>query len=222
MRCRKARWYLSARCDDTLSERQRQRLSVHLEECAECRREAFYFSEIANASSRLETVSVRPDFNLRLRATIRRAEAESSTVAAGWKSRFPRLVIGSYRPVLVLAASAILLLVGSYQFVQFRNAQSIQADHADESPLGHDGLDGRDAAFGFSRGTSIEPSEWQRVDGLSPEMKRLREVYLADRNLERRYILETDDLNDRLSTRPHPEYIMPVVRSDQVVQPVSY
>ena len=24
MRCRKARWYLSARCDDTLSERQRQ------------------------------------------------------------------------------------------------------------------------------------------------------------------------------------------------------
>ena len=31
MHCRKARWFQSAQCDDTLSERQRRELAAHLE-----------------------------------------------------------------------------------------------------------------------------------------------------------------------------------------------
>ncbi len=76
MRCRKAHWYLSARCDDTLSEKRRRELAAHLEECPSCRREAFYFSEIKGQTAQIDKVRARADFNLRLRARINTWEAE--------------------------------------------------------------------------------------------------------------------------------------------------
>jgi anti-sigma factor RsiW len=76
VRCRKAHWYLSAQCDDTLSEKQRRDLAAHLEECPSCRREAFYFSEIKGQTARIDKVRARADFNLRLQARINTWEAE--------------------------------------------------------------------------------------------------------------------------------------------------
>ncbi len=76
MRCRKARWYLSALCDDTLSEKQRRELKSHLEECPACRREAFYFSEIKGQTGHLEKIRARADFDLRLRARIKAHAAQ--------------------------------------------------------------------------------------------------------------------------------------------------
>lgn len=217
MRCRKARWYLSARCDDTLSERQRARLNQHLEGCAECRSEAFYFSEIGAAASRMETVSVRPDFNLRLRAAIRRAEA-APVGLSGWRERFAVLRL---RPALAMGVVALALLtaVGSYQFSSFNSEQAAMAEQVRR---GEEGRLARDRAMGLPTGEQILPAGWTPVDGLSPEMQRLQEQYLAAENLPRNYIIEAEDLNDPLSEKPQPLYVMPTVPSEQVIRKVSY
>lgn len=217
MRCRKARWYLSARCDDTLSERQRTRLSHHLEGCGECRREAFFFSAIGAAASRMGTVAVRPDFNLRLRAAIRRTETAPARLA-GWRERFAVLRL---RPALAMgvAAVALFVAVGSYQFSSFRSAQ---ATIAEQALRGEEGRLARARAMGLPTGEQILPAGWTPVDGLSPEMRRLQEQYLAAENLPRNYIIEADDLDDPLSQKPRPLYVMPTVPSEQMVRKVSY
>lgn len=217
MRCRKARWYLSARCDDTLSQRQRTRLDHHLKGCGACRREAFFFSEIGVAASRMETVSVRPDFNLRLRAAIRRAEVAPARIS-GWRERFAVLRL---RPALVAGAAVAVMLVavGSYQYSSFN---SEQAKMAEQVRRGEEGRLARARAMGLPTGEQILPAGWTPVDGFSPEMRKLQEQYLAAENLPRNYIIEADNLNDPLSQKPRPLYVMPTVPSEQMVRKVSY
>jgi len=217
VRCRKALWYLSARCDDTLSERQRERLNAHLEKCEGCRREAFYFSEIATAVSRMDTVTVRSDFDLRLRAAIKRAEAKPAP-----RGFWHRLPLPSLRPIFLVPSLAVAVLVafGAYQFAESRQVHAEQAAIEAQAELGRMN---RDAALGLRSEQEILPPGWTPVDGgLSPEMKQLQDQYLAGRQLPQNYILDTDGLGDPHSTKPEPEYVMPVVRSDQMVRQVSY
>jgi len=219
VRCRKARWYLCARCDETLSERQRKRLNAHLELCSECRRESFYFAELTATASRMETVSVRPDFNLRLRSAIQRAEPVPSPVARrGWFAAVPRL---QWRPAYAFAMAAALVLIafGSFQYSSYRDRQAVAAENA---RIGQDGELARDAALGLGDNQSVVPPQWSPVDGLSPEMRRLQEQYLADHKLPRNYILGGDEIADTAMAAPGTEYVMPVVRSDQMMQQVSY
>ncbi|HUU46723.1 MAG TPA: zf-HC2 domain-containing protein [Acidobacteriota bacterium] len=217
MRCRKARWYLSARCDDTLSERQRQRLNGHLEACADCRREAFYFSENAAASTRVERVAVRPDFNLRLRAAVRRAEAEAAA-PTGWHAWLTGL---SLRPAFAVASAAAIILagIGAYQFSDFSRDRAALAENTQRAEQGRLA---RAQAMGLSEAEPILPAGWTAVDGLSPEMQRLQEQYLAGENLPRNYIVQSEGLDDPLSNKPRPLYVMPTVPSEQMVREVSY
>jgi hypothetical protein len=66
------------------------------------------------------------------------------------------------------------------------------------------------------------PSGWTPVSGLSPDAQRLRERYLEAREGPSEYILETVRLDDLNMQEAAPRYVMPVLRSDQVAQKVSY
>lgn len=215
MRCRKARWYLSARCDGTLSERQRGRLDEHLAACPECRREAFYFSEITALSGRIESVSVRPDFDLRLRAAIRRTEAVP-VAATPW---YRQVLAQPWRPALA-ACSAILVIALSYgayrtHFTTTTPAHSVaQADP--QTTLEYFGslVSGTDQS-----GT---PSGWIPVNGLSPEARRLQNLYLDASRGPNDYVVQTVGLEDPNTKKPSPRYVMPYERSDDMVRKVSY
>jgi len=65
-------------------------------------------------------------------------------------------------------------------------------------------------------------SGWTPVSGLSPEAERLRERYLDARQGPNEYILETVGLEDYNAQDTAPRYVMPVLRSDEVVEKVSY
>ncbi|MEW5700618.1 MAG: zf-HC2 domain-containing protein [Candidatus Zixiibacteriota bacterium] len=204
MRCRKARWYLSARCDGTLSERQRVRLDAHLSACPECRREGFYFSEIGALAERLEKVSVRPDFNLRLRAAIRRVETGESRPA--WRRRFIPVIP---RPVLALAAATLVVGVGlgAYRFL---------------SPAPGPLAQGKVDAAGELSTSSALPATLTPVEGLTPEMRRLQEQYLAAGRLPENYIVEAVGLNDPTSKKLPTRYVLPTVSTEQVSRKDSF
>jgi len=217
VRCRKARWYLSARCDGTLSERQRGRLDEHLETCSECRREAFYFSEIVVQAGRMESVSVRPDFDLRLKAAIRRAE----TVPASSFPWYRLLQAQPWRPVLVTCS--MLLVIGlSYGTYQARFAPSSgvplqsMASIDPETTLEYFGN-----LVSGTRQPGL-PSGWIAIYGNSPEARRLQNLYLNASRGPNNYVVEAVDLDDPNTKKPAPRYVMPVERSDDMVRKVSY
>lgn len=218
MRCRKARWYLSARCDGTLSERQRARLDEHLEHCAGCRREAFYFSEISNLASRLEPVSVRPDFNLRLRAAVERQESIDASPRPWLRFSFSPV----WRPAVAAAAVLLLFVLtyGGYRMLHspaVGNRAGVAENAADWAWSDPDQLPGEALSDGFA-----VPSGWTPVDGQAPDAQRVRNRYLAARPSSSDFVLGTVSLDDPTAKKPEPLYVMPVIRSDQVVRKVSY
>jgi len=218
VRCRKARWFLSARCDGTLSERQRARLDEHLKQCPSCRSEAFYFSEIAALSGKMESVSVRPDFNLRLRAAIQRQESAERTRRRWYQLNMPPVWRTAMAGAAVLALFAFSY--GGYRVYVATNdtptaAPMIQVDQNWTTTPATGELTA-DAAL------PRVPSGWTPVSGISPEAERLRERYLDARQGQSEYILETVGLDDINAQDTAPRYVMPVLRSDEVVEKVSY
>jgi hypothetical protein len=219
VRCRKARWFLSARCDGTLSERQRARLDDHLNQCPSCRREAFYFSEIGALANKLEPVAVRPDFNLRLRAAIQRKE-NAEVVRRNW---YHLNLTPGWRTAIAAASVLALFAVtyGGYRVFSSGSgdsqpvapAFSVDQDWTTSSASGQ---------FVSDPGVPDVPSGWTPVSGLSPDAQRLRDRYLAARQGPSEYILETVRLDDLNLQQAEPRYVMPIVRSDQVAQKVSY
>lgn len=218
MRCRKARWFLSARCDGTLSERQRRRLDEHLKNCPSCRSEAFYFSEIAALSGKLEHVQVRPDFNLRLRAAIQRQES-----AAQVRRRWYQLNLSpAWRTALAGAAVAVLFgfSYGGYQVF-------VAGDDTPATPPGIT-VDQNWSTVPPTSGVIADeampqvPSGWTPVSGLSPEAERLRERYLAQRQGSSEYILQTVGVEDLTAQDTAPQYILQVLPYEQVAEKVSY
>ena len=216
MRCRKAHWYLSARCDGTLSQRQRGRLDEHLAACPECRREAFYFSEIGALAGRMESVSVRPDFGVRLRAAIRRTEINPASLPP-WYRRLAqpgRLALVTCSMVLVVGLS-----YGAYRarFAPSPNV-SLQSDSKSDPKLTL-------KYFGNLVSGTSQPgasSGWIALDGTSPEAQRLQNLYLGASRGPSDYVVQTVGLDDPNTKKPSPRYVMPVERSDDMVRKVSY
>ncbi len=217
MRCRKAHWFLSARCDGTLSERQRRRLDEHLEQCPSCRREAFYFSEIAAISNKLEPVAVRPDFNLRLRAAIERQENTAKARRPWYQLNLSPM----WRTAMAGAAVVALFAVtyGGYMVFGTGETQTVAPSIAIDQNWSNSAV----LSEVPSDVASPEvPSGWTPVNGLSPDAQRLRERYLEARQGPSEYVLETVRLDDFNRQQAEPRYVMPVVSSDQVTKKDSY
>ena len=215
MRCRKAHWYLSARCDGTLSERQRLRLEAHLATCEGCRREAFYFSELGTVATRLESHAARPDFDLRLRSAIRRAD-EAALMPVSWQSRFANLLL---RPALVASSVVVLGLGGLGTWSLMKGAPVPMAES-------HESVQSVSPRYGLavSNGQSATPASGELipVDGLSDEAQRLQARYLEAGQLPRDYVLETVRMDNTSFDSSAPRYVLPTVSPDQVAKKVSY
>jgi len=214
VRCRKARWYLSARCDGTLSERQRRGLEAHLDSCEECRREGFFFSEIGSLATRLESHGTRPDFNLRMRAAIRRAD-EAAARPVTWPSRLATLVL---RPALVAAGVVVLGLGGLGAWSMMRGGEVPQAGVNETSSAVNPryGLSVRNGQLATQAGELIP------VNGIDQETRRLQERYLEAGRLPRDYVMEAVRLGDSNNANLTPRYVLPTMSPDQVTKKVSY
>lgn len=204
MRCRKARWFLSARCDGTLSERQRARLDAHLLTCAECRREGFYFSEIGVLAGRMESVAVRPDFDLRLRAAIRRVEAGEVDATGRW--RFASALV---RPAFALVTASVVIAGGVSAYL-FLSPKAIPIAQTSNQPTE------------VASDPTVLPATLTPVEGMTPEMRRLQERYLATGQLPEHYVVEAVSLDDPTSKKPSLRYVLPTVSTEQVSRKDSY
>ena len=214
MRCRKARWFLSARCDETLSERQRARLQAHLDGCEECRREAFYFSEIAVLSGKVETRPIRPDFDLRLKAAIRRADA-AAAIPVPWSRR---LTFALWRPALAGAAVLVVALGG---FGAYSLMSDDEAKYLDSSRSGG----GLTPQYGLSvdpHGTALPEGSLVPVDGLDPETQKLRERYLQTGRMNQEFVTPVVRLEDSNTLSPTHRYVLPTVTAEEVGKKASY
>ena len=214
MRCRKAHWYLSAQCDGTLSERQRLRLEAHLGSCEACRREAFYFSEIGTLATRMASHSVQPDFDLRLRSSIRRAE-EVAAQPVTWQSRLASLLL---RPALAGASVVVLGLGGWGAWSMMKAGDAPPAARHDITPAVSPefGLDVR------SGRPSVRPGELIPVDGFSEEALRLQARYYDAGQLPRDYVIEGIPVEAANHDSSMPRYVLPTVSPDQVTGKESY
>lgn len=214
MRCRKAHWYLSARCDGTLSERQRMRLEAHLSSCESCRREAFYFSEIGTLASRMATHSARPDFDLRLRSAIRRAE-DAAAHPVPWHSRLASLFL---RPALVGASVVVLGLGGLGAWSIMTGSEPSQATHDDAVPAVSPeyGLNVRHGQ------PTVHAGELIPLNSQDEEARRLQQRYLEVGQLPRDYVMGAVPLETSTSDSSTPQYVLPIVSPDQVTRKVSY
>lgn len=217
MRCRKAHWYLSARCDGTLSERQRARLDDHLKSCPVCRRESFYFSEIATLAGRMEPVAVRPDFDLRLRAAISRS-ATASAASAPWYSLIAQ---NPWRRAMAVCSVVLIvgLTYGGYRTHMTNKSQaalSVATQTRAQSTLDYFG------ALVSGQTDPAIPAGWTPIEEFSPGARRLQRLYLKASQGTNDYVLDVVGLDDPNSAKPMPVYILPMERSDQMVRTVSY
>jgi len=214
VRCRKAHWYLSARCDGTLSERQSLRLDAHLSSCESCRREAFYFSEIGTLATRMAPHSARPDFDLRLRSAIRRAE-DAAAHPVSWQSRLTSLFL---RPALVGASVVVLGLGGLGAWSMMTASELPQAKHEDAVPAVSPeyGLNVRHGQ------PTAHPGELVPLNGQDEEARRLQQRYLEVGQLPRDYVMGAVPLETSTTDSSTPQYVMPTISPDQVTRKVSY
>ncbi len=214
MRCRKAHWYLSARCDGTLSERQRLRLEAHLSSCESCRREAFYFSEIGTLATRVATHSARPDFDLRLRSAIRRAE-DAAAHPVSWQSRFASLFL---RPALVSTGVVVLGLGGLGARSMMIGNEPPQAKLEDAAPAVSP-----EYGLNVRHGRPIaHPGELIPLNSQDEEARRLQQRYLEVGRLPRDYVMDAVPLETSTTDSSTPQYVLPTVSPDQVTRKVSY
>lgn len=87
MDCRKARYFLVASFDASLTEAESKELSYHLKDCRACRHESFYYRELFSAEKQLPARLPALDFNERLLSEIRLRDARASWPAAMVKRR---------------------------------------------------------------------------------------------------------------------------------------
>ena len=207
MRCRRAHWFLSAQCDDTLSEKHRRELAAHVEECPSCRREAFYFSEIKGQTGKMDRVRARVDFNLRLRARVRAWDtAQEEVKSTRSQIRFSlvdrlsglggrvvdisMIVFGQRRYALVGVASMLLVVA---VWTGYRITVGPEPDGSD-----------------FSQPIASALTEAQRADGF----------YLAGMTeageQNRGYVMPAVSLSDDISPRTQPNYVLPTIPAEQV------
>jgi hypothetical protein len=194
-------------------------LDDHLHQCPSCRREAFYFSEIGALANKLEPVAVRPDFNLRLRAAIQRKENAEVVRRRWYHLNLPPVWRTAVAATSVLALFAVTY--GGYRV--FSSGAGNSQSGAPAIAVDQDWTTSNSPAQVLADPEILDvPSGWTPVSGLSPDAQRLRDRYLAARQGPSEYILETVRLDDLNLQQAEPRYVMPIVRSDQVAQKVSY
>jgi len=179
-------------------------LEDHLKGCADCRREAFYFSGIAACAGRLEKAPVRPDFNVRLRAAIRRSEVAASTPKPWYRPTLQPL----FRPVLAFGLLVLTLGGGVTGYVLTHDSES--------GPMG-------------PAASTEAIVEWQPVvqPGMTPvgdmtaEDQRVRQ-YIDTNGALSDYVIETYSVEDLNAEKHLPQYFNPVVPAEQMARQVSY
>lgn len=206
MHCRKARWFQSAQCDDTLSEKQRRELAAHLEECPSCRREKFYFSEIKGQTAQLDRIRARADFNLRLKAKVNTWEAEQErqrsagpsiwSILLGYPGRIADLLantgnilLGQRRFALVGVVSVLLIAV---IWTGYRTQNNV-IENESVFTQGFQGLSDWESAGDFYLAGVPEIGEQNQT-----------------------YLVSGVSLVDEISPRTQPNYVMPTIPAEQV------
>jgi hypothetical protein len=192
-------------------------LDEHLEHCAACRREAFYFSEIGNLASRLEPTPVRPDFNLRLRAAIERQE-KADAIASPWY-RFHLAPV--WRPAIA-AVAVVFMFVLTYGGYRVISGPSADQGLASESTINQDWSQDELAAARIDANDFALPSGLTPVQSDSPDAERVRDQYLAASQGPSNFVIGTVGLDDPTTKKPEPQYVLPVIPSEQMARKVSY
>ncbi len=141
MRCRKARSYLSAYCNNELSDKQRQAVAMHLKDCPECRREEALSREIKLSASRLTVgQSVSSDFNEKLLNRIAGERFKETRTKAYMPKNAP--IFGWGRLAPAMATAALLVVFAFSGGIGLIAPQQGPAVIADNSTVG-DQLDDR-------------------------------------------------------------------------------
>ena len=109
MRCRKVRSYLSAYCNNELSESGRLSVSEHLSTCSSCRKEAAIYISLNKARSETERLKVSDDFNANLLNRIAQERFAETRTQAYLPSTAPRIVWGRAIPAFVTACLVIVV-----------------------------------------------------------------------------------------------------------------
>jgi hypothetical protein len=184
-------------------------LEDHLKGCAECRREAFYFSEIAASAGRLEQASIRPDFNVRLRAAIHRSEAAAARPKP-WHgiSRHSFL-----RPAMALGLLVITLGGGITGYIFTQSGDSGSPLPGQAYPIGSSEL--------IAEGQGALQPGITPVGDQSAEDQRVQQ-YIESNHGPNDYVLETVSLEDPTAEKRMTQYVNPVITADQVARRVSY
>ncbi len=204
MRCRKARWYLSALCDDTLSEKQRRELKSHLEECPACRREAFYFSEIKGQTGHLEQIRARADFDLRLRTRIKAYEAEER------RPKPERITI--WGRVASAIAEVRLAIVNTGHYLASPKRYALV------------GISTAALAIllwtGYTGDEQTTPTAETTITATPAQQAYVEPIHCNDLNAD--YVVATVSLSDETSARVPPNYMMPTVPAEVINASVAF
>ncbi len=125
MRCRKARSFLSAYCNDELSGRKAQLVSEHMATCSDGRREEAFYRSLSEAGSSLTGLKVSGDFNARLLNRVAQERFAETRSKAFLPQKPPTVTWGRLLPATV--AACMLLLVGVVSFQSFPLGSDQQA-----------------------------------------------------------------------------------------------
>ncbi|MDH4155668.1 MAG: zf-HC2 domain-containing protein [candidate division Zixibacteria bacterium] len=119
MRCRKARSYLSAYCNDELTDRRRLAVNEHLSTCSSCRKEEAFQRSLRLAEKQLPRLAVSNDFNTRLLNRIAAERFAETRTKAYLPKRAP--VLAWSKVVPAAAMTLVFLVMGVITFLPDKN-----------------------------------------------------------------------------------------------------
>jgi len=108
------RSYLSAYCNNELSESGRLSVSEHLSTCSSCRKEAAIYISLNKARSETERLKVSDDFNAKLLNRIAQERFAETRTQAYLPNTAPRLFWGRAIPAFVAACLVIVVSVAVF------------------------------------------------------------------------------------------------------------
>lgn len=114
MRCRKVRSFLSAYCNNELSNRRKLAVSEHLSTCSACRREEAVYQSISLAGKELPKLAVVNDFNNKLLNRLAHQRFAETRTRAYLPKRAPVVYWQRAIPAFVTTCLMILLAVVAF------------------------------------------------------------------------------------------------------------
>jgi len=119
MRCRKARSYLSAYCNEELTGGHKLAVSEHLATCSSCRKEEAIYRSLSLGGRQVKSLRVSDDFNTRLLNRIAQERFAETRTKAYLPKNAPLVVWSKLVPAVVTAC--LVLAVGLYSLDSFNN-----------------------------------------------------------------------------------------------------